>query len=343
MVAPRTVTLSVDGIPLNKALADLSKQTGISVSDRRRLKDDSKLTLDLNQSPFWPAVDAIARQVKAGVSAHQVDGGVALVSPPPNELRVSYSGVFRTAARRLALSRDLETGTRACTLTLEIAWEPWFRPFLLEVKSYDGEFAPDGTGKSLKVKRAGTGQVPVHGRSAIELELPLPAPERSSAALTRLSGNLSVIGPTKMHAVRFSGLGGKSKVRPQVPEEGITVSLRRFTVVDQDLWEVEIGLAYPPGAPKLESFQSWLVNNRIYLEKGKGAGRIRFHPRPADERIVSMTPNKVDKAVIQYRFVEEAGKTPRLGNPRDWTLVYETPGRIIEVPATFELKDLTLP
>jgi hypothetical protein len=125
-----------------------------------------------------------------------------------------------------------------------------------------------------------------------------------------------------------------------MPEKGITVTLRRFTAVDTDRWEVEIGLDYPADGPRFESFQSWLVNNRIYLEKGVGANRQRFQPRPADERIVSLTSSR---AIVQYYFVESAGKTPRLGKPRDWTLVYETPGRIVEVPATFDLHDLRLP
>jgi len=41
--------------------------------------------------------------------------------------------------------------------------------------------------------------------------------------------------------------------------------------------------------------------------------------------------------------VEEPGKRQRLGSPADWNMTYVTPGRIVEVPASFALKDLPLP
>jgi hypothetical protein len=343
-LAPRTVTLKGQGILLSQALAELTKQAGIAVHDRRKPSTDPKLTLNLDRAPFWQAVDTVATQAGAAVSLYQPDGSIALTAGPARPAGASYSGIFRSALKRLVLTRDLETGAHGCALHLEIAWDPWYRPFLLEIKSYDAEFAPDATGKALRVHRKGTGQQDVHGRLAVEVDPPLrlPAPDRSSRALASLKGTFSVIGPTKMLTVRFDDLGKAAKdgkPRRQTPEEGITVTLSKLTVVDADRWEVEMSLAYPPGGPKFESFQSWLVNNQIYLESGSGSKKVRLRPRPADERVITLSASR---AVIQYYFVE-GSKGPRLGSPGNWSLVYETPGRILEVTAPFELKDLPLP
>jgi hypothetical protein len=335
-VAPRTVTLKGEGIPLSKALAEVSKQTGIPLRDRRGLKGEAKLDLNLDRAPFWQAVDTIARKVGAGVSPFQQGGSVALVAGGPQPVPTCNSGVFRVAGKRLTLMRDLETGAHSLRVSLEVAWEPWFQPFLLEVRSYTLGFTGSGSDARSALKQPGQGQVPVDGRTAVEIDLPAPAPERQKARFAHLKGTLAVIGPTKMLTVRFPGL----KVQKQVPEQGITVALTRLTPLDTDHWQVEVALTYPPGGPKFESFQSWLVNNRIWLEKGTGPSRKRFLPRPADQRIDLLTPTR---AVIQYHFVEEGLKTPRLGSPADWTLVYQTPGRIVEVTAPFELKDLPLP
>jgi hypothetical protein len=342
-LAPRTATLIGQNISLSRALADLTKQSGIAVPDRRTQRSEPKLTLELDRATFWQAVDAVARQAGAGVSPYQRDGSVALVDGP-SRAPLSYAGIFRSSLKGLVLKRDLETGAHSCTAHLEIAWEPWFRPFFLEVQRYDAEFAPDSKGKTLRVSRKGTGRQDVHGRVAVEVDPPLvlPAPERSSPALTSLKGTFTVIGPTRMLTVRFDDLAKAAKdgkPRRQTPEEGITVTLSKLTVVDSDRWEVEMSLAYPAGGPQFESFQSWLLNNKIYLEKGSGASRQRFLPRPADERIVTLSANR---AVIQYYFVE-GGKGPRLGSPGDWALVYETPGRIVEVTASFQFRDLPLP
>jgi hypothetical protein len=339
---PRTVTIKGRDIPLEKALGDVARQSGIPVHDRRDLPGTkSKVTLELDRATFWEAVDAIAAQLHAGVSVYHPDGIVALVRPAPRLAAVSHAGILRGAVKRLAFTRDLETGTHSGVVHVEIAWEPGFRPLLLESKSYAATFAPGSDRQAFRVKRPGTGQTAVQGPAAV-VELPLAAPDRSSPALAELQANFAVVGSAKMLAARFDRLGQAAKggkPQAQTPEPGVTVTLRKLDVVDTDRWEVEIGLSYPPDGPVFESYQDWLVNNRIYLEKGKGGRKQRFDLRPADQRILQ---RQYPRAVIQYQFVERPGQ-PRLGNPGDWTLVYETPGRFVTVPATFTFKNLPLP
>jgi hypothetical protein len=340
--APQVVTLVGEAIPLGKALADLTRQTGIPVQDRRDLKMEPLLKLELKQVPFWRALDAIARQAGAGVSLYQPDGQVALIEPAPKALPVSYDGIFRSTVKRLTLHHDLESGGHSATVQIEIAWQPPFQPLFLEIRSYEAAFAADAKGRSLHARQRGTGQTAVQGRAAL-VDLSLPAPDRSAPALAELKGNFTVIGSAKMLTVRFGRLAETAKtgkVQTHTSKEGITVTLRKLEVVDSDRWQADVELIYPRGGPQFESFQDWLVNNRIYLEKGKGKAQQRFEPGPADQQIKLRTSNR---AIIRYYFVEEKGRTPHLGSPGDWSLVYQTPSRLLAVPGTFHFKTLALP
>jgi hypothetical protein len=340
-LAPRRATIPAARMSLAKALAELSEQTGIAVQDRRTDKRSVRLSRNVDKAAFWDALDSIAGDAGAGIYLYESDGVIALVDPPKAQPPVSTDGAFRFALKRVVVARNLETGVHDCTSRLEIAWEPWFQPFLLEVVSYQATFAPDQAGKKLEVKRKGTGHVPVDGRSAVEVELGTPAPDRSSPALDSLKGAIAVIGALKMHHVVFKDLGSaeKGKAQTERPEKGVAITLDRLDILGPNEWVVKLTLDYPADGPTFESFrnQSWLVNNRIYLEKTSASGKVRLLSNPnGEENLMG------HRAIITYHFEDEGGKTG-LGKPSDWTLVYRTPGRIVQAKAAFELKKVPLP
>jgi hypothetical protein len=151
-----------------------------------------------------------------------------------------------------------------------------------------------------------------------------------------LKGAISVIGPTKMIAFAFDKLGTStgSKGARSETKEGVTMTLRDFRV-EPDRWTAVIALDYPPDAPDFESFESWLVNNEIYLQKNGSSTRI---PANGGYEIDDQAGHR---AVMTYRFIEDEKVT--LGKPEDWKLVYRTAGTIVKVPVRFEFKDLPLP
>src|SRR5262245_33145666 len=59
--AVKKVTIQEKEIELSKALAEITKQTGNEVVDRRQGKDDVKIRLDLKGVTFWQALDAVAK------------------------------------------------------------------------------------------------------------------------------------------------------------------------------------------------------------------------------------------------------------------------------------------
>jgi hypothetical protein len=338
-LAARTVTLEGD-VLVAKALAELTKQTGIQVEDRRRVEKQVKVKLDLRQTPFWRALDTIAREADARVSLYHREGKVTLVDGPHLALPTSYSGPFRVVLKRLNAVRDLETDAHFCVANLEVAWEPTLKPFLVETLS-DSLVITDDKDRKLEVLDLGKGEIPVAGPLAMTIELRLPAPQRSAAAIGLLKGTFAVIAPSKMLTFTFDKL--KPIARPgdhrKETQEGVTVILRELTVVkdEEQLWTVGFLLEYPEDGRKFESFQSWLLDNQLYLEKGPGKQRF---PANGGYETGGQTATR---AAIRYRFIEEPEKKLLLGSPGEWRLVYRTPGRIVEVPVPFEFKNLPLP
>jgi hypothetical protein len=337
---PRSVTLQGE-ISVSGALAQLHKQTANRVVDRRQIKTDLRLRLDLANTTFWPAAEAIARAAGGGISTYQPDGQVALVDAPQRPMATAYQGIFRITAKRLNVARDDDAGTHTCTVTLDVAWEPRFEPLYLEADTVDVIFAADKTGVQRQVKVAGQGKFGVAGRNALEVDLRMPAPDRTSGKIKSLAGRFHLIGPGKMLTFAFPSLTPiKKKDRPlRQTQDGVQVSVVEVKP-SSGRWSVEVHVDNPPGNPDLESFQKgyWLGNNRISLEKGEGAARTAWTPRSGDEEWTDPTSTHAE---IRYHFLFPAKDNK--GPLSDWTLIYRTPGRIVEIAVPFAFKDLRLP
>jgi hypothetical protein len=334
-LVPQTFTLQGE-VPLSKALAALAEQTGNVVEDRRQTKTDPKLTLHLQQTPFWQALDTLAREVGARVSLHQKGGRIALVDGPRHEVPTSYSGWFRVRLLRLTAVRDLDTQAHYYLSELEVAWEPRFQPYLLETGASNLAMT-DEKGQAAPAADAGTGKAPVAGRSELTFPLRLPALPRSADRIGLLKGSFSAVGPSSMLRFEFDQLqpiAQPGQARKQT-QQGVTVELRELRV-DENLGTVGLVLTAPAGGANFESFQSWVGNNEINLEK-KGGG-ARFLPNGGYESGDQTGP----KVMLRYRFEDKPNK-PVLDHLGDWKLVYRTPGKIIEVPVPFEFMNVPLP
>jgi hypothetical protein len=336
-LSPRAVTFSKPTLPLPQALAELTAGTGNAVGDRRRDKADPPVALPTGPTTFWPALDAISRASGIGHSPYVSDGGVTLTDMPYRALPTAYAGLFRVAVRRVAVSRDEETGSRHCQLALDVAWEPRFRPFYVDLKQTTLAFAPDRNQKALKDVVPGRGPVPVTGRTAIELEVLGAAPDRSCPKLDAMDGTIWAVGPSKMLAFRFDKLAlGKPNLL--ATQEGVTVRIVSIIRTGAALL-VRVQVENPKGGPRFDTYQetAWVENNRIVLATGAGAKKRSLSPTgTGDERVTAQ------RADITYEFTDSGGQ--RLpASLEGWALHYETPGRIVELTAPFTLKDLPLP
>lgn len=348
-LAPRPVTLDEKEIPLSAALAELAKQTGNVVEDRRKEKDDVRLRLELKKATFWQALDAIAKEADAKLALYERDGKVALVDGPHVATPASYSGLFRVGVKSIRTERSLDPDAHFAVVKLEVAWEPRFTPFFLEAVPDSIEVQDDkGNAVQAPEKQSADpserGQIVVSRRAAIELDMRVPAPKRASQTFGVLKGSLSAVGPTKMLTFTFDKLGPIKKRAEALSDtkDGVTVRVRQFAIEGQpgeEIWTAELLLEYPADGPKFESFQSWTVSNEIYLSKGQDDKPTKFDANGGYE-----TDSVEDTRItMRYRFTDDPDNRKLLGKPSDWKLVYRTPGRMLEVPVPFEFKGLPLP
>ncbi len=339
-IAPRSVVFAKSTLPLQQALAELGTQSGNAIGDPRRQKTNPAVALPSGPTTFWPALDAIAKSAGVGYSPYLAESGVALTDTPYRAAPTAYSGLFRVALRRIAVARDEETQAHHVQLAFDIAWEPRFRPFYVDLRQVKLVYAPDANRKIVRDTVAGRSAVPVAGRTAIEIDTLAAAPDRSCPRIAVLEGSLWAVGPSKMLAFRFGKLaiqkpGSKGLAAPPAKQDGVTVtiaSIRR----QADVLLVAVEIEHPKGWPSFETHQSWLDNNRIVLSRGDGAKKWTLTPTGSREEM------RGNGAKVVYAFGETAEQ--RLPDALDgWTLDYETPGRIVELTAPFTLKDLALP
>src|SRR5262249_13402751 len=250
---PKTVTLSVTDEPLSKVLAQLTKQTGIAVEDRRSA-EGTPISVTLKDVPFWEALDPIAARAEARVYLHSRDGRIALVkrdpkAPPP---QVSYAGPFRTTLKRTHAVRDLETGSVQYSATFETVWEPSLQPFFLD--TYPRGLVVTADGKKVPVPEMGQALSPVDNRTSLVFDVPLPPQDRGVKKLSRLEGRLTAVVPTEMLAFDFGPLDklAQSPVAAKT-EKGVSCQIKKVAL-DNDVWRVQLEVEYPKSDVKFESF-----------------------------------------------------------------------------------------
>jgi hypothetical protein len=347
-LAPKLVTLHAEKIKLHDALRQLAKQTGIEVEDRRKPEtvNDPDIALDLKKVTFWQALDQIAKEADLRVNLYQRGGIIALTEGPNTNLPISYDGLFRTVVRRVTAVHDLETDQHFCLLTLEIAWEPRFHPLFLESKPINLDVRDDNQ-EAIRPEDEGGGKVPVQGKVVTNVEIRIPAPIRRSVTLGKLKGSLLLTGPSKMIDFEFDTLDKEKAAKdPKQTKDGVTVKLRKLDLADGH-WTIEVGLEYPEDGPKFESFQSWVADNKCFLKPANGDELFESN---GGYSIDSLSSNK---AIIQYHFVDgvhtktvDGKRVSRKfvrGKPENWKLVYRSPGPMVELPVTFDFKDVPLP
>ena len=333
----KTVTIS-DTLPLSKALASFTRQTGLPVVDQIG-SGDPTLKLSLKSVPFWQALDAIAAAAGGRVNVYGSDGRIELAADlrkkKPVRPLVSYSGPARVSLRRLLAARDFETGGHGYTATLDVAWDPTFLAFFLQTVPQRLTML-DAAGKPQPLSAEHSAWTAVDGRSALPVDLHLPALDRKALTIGCLRGTFLLRAPSKMLTFNFGKLTDLARPGQTVTKtSGGTAVTVRDVKLSQSRWFMRVATKLPPGGPKFDSSQFWDVNNKLYLLHKDG--KTRLQPTSS----ASETAGSSSRAVLTYDFLSPPGR--KLGNPGDWTLVYRAPASIIEVPVPFEFKNIPLP
>jgi hypothetical protein len=334
----KMVTLPAEKLPLSKLLADLQRQTAVTVEDRSG-DAERELQPGFKEGTFWQALDALANAADARVSISPRTGRITLVKREPEQPRplVSHSGLFRLALKRVLMSEDLETGHHACTASLEVAWEPQLQPYYLETYPKSLKVR-DGEGKDVPFNSTGSSPAPVDGRTALTFDFALPALPRGVKHLGLVQGNLSAVAPNKMLTFTFGTLDRLARAEAdnaerRLSQEGVTCTIRKVALTSER-WSVQVALDYPPGGTQLESYQSWVVNNEMTLESLDQKKRL-----PSGGYVLESSSPR--HAVLTYHFLDKDRLTR--GGAEDWKISYRAPGGLVTIPISFAFKDVPLP
>ena len=327
------VTLKAKGMRLSEVVQKLQGQTGNAITDLREAEggetSNPALDLEIVDKPFLEALDLICKQAEISPNFFTSDGTIGLMpGKMPEKSFVLYTGPFRVAFKQITTIRDLQAGTASANAQLEIAWEPRLRPMLLKLDA-DELKVVDDQGKTIEaeVKEESTDVVLRPENPVAEMNLNLKAPERSARALASVKVKAEMTVPAGLKTFRFRSLAVKEPVTIKQGEIGVTLE---GTEVDEQVWKVNVVLAYPGEGPAFESYRQGLFNNRLWLQKADGS---RFEHNGG----FSNTSSDAGKLGFEYLFVDAPGK------PADFGLVYETPSKVLTIPLEFEFKDVPLP
>lgn len=331
-VAPATrVTLSGTQ-PLSKHAAALMQQANVMI-DLDRAAKDRAVTLDIKSMLLWQALEQLAKKADHRLVVSGQGGRIMLIGGANAHYRAvpfDVNGPFRTAAKRTTCKLDLETGERVCEVQIEIVWEPRFRAFYAEVPAKSVS-ATDEQNKPLRVMSDGSSKMPVTG-FAIEWSARIADVPRTQKNLAALQGTVKFAGTTQLLQFAFdadaAGAGSKQK------QSGVAATLHRFQKRGR-IWTATIQFEYPKGGPEFESFQSFLLDNECWLQRGNGT-KFRSTGFEVGGEQGGVIP-------VSYHFQENPKKSLTIDDVRGWKVVVRSPGPIIEVPLRFTLKDVPLP
>ena len=327
------VTIKGNGIRLSEVILKLQSQSGNALTDLREAEGteatNPALDLDIVDKPFLEALDIVCKQAGISPSFYSGDGTIGLLGAAlPKDAVLIYNGPFRIDLKQVAAVRDLASGTATANVQLEIGWEPRLRPMLLTLKAKELKIVDD-TGKNIEpqVDEESTDVVLRPENPVADVNLRLKAPERSAKSLKSMLIKAEVTVPAGIKTFRFKTIDVKKPVVTKLDD--VSISLEE-TEVDEQVWKVNVVLAYPEGGAAFESYRQGLFNNRLWLQKADGS---KFEHNGG----FSNTSSGEGKLGFEYIFVDAPG------SPSDYGLVYETPSKVLTIPLEFELKDVMLP
>ena len=342
VLAPSRLALSADEMNLEELFEQIHKQTGNQLLDHREQFGQDAIphpvTIELNDEPFWPALDKILDAADMTVYPFSREEALAVIDREkgalPRAEGASYAGPFRIQAANVIARRNLRSSEQQkLRVELEIAWEPRLRPIALSQPIESLEIVAEG-GTAVEVANS---QAVLHvevqpGSHATELTIPLVLPPRSVNKLASFKGTLSALVPGRLVEFKFQNLDQPLTKNASQERGGVEVTLTSIRK-NQELWEIHMRLKVNSTETGLESHRGWVFSNLTYLLNKQG--------ELIDHAGFETTMQSKTEVGLAYFFdLPDVDSNEDLS---DYTWVYRTPAAIVRMPVKYELKDILLP
>ncbi len=323
-------------MPLLDVLAALAEQSGNAILDYRgqfgQTATNPTVTVDFQDKPFWQALDQVLDQ--AGLTIYNFSGQpdtLAIVARSDGERaradRGAYSGLFRFEGVSLVARRDLrDPRGDSLQMVVEVAWEPRVRPIVLQL-SLDTLRAVDEDDRPIAIEAAGTQlEVPTEASvPAVEIQIPLSLPDRSTRQISLLQGQMSALIPGRVQEFVFDNLRNAKGVEQRVAGVTVTVDQVRKTL---GLDEVRMRVRFDRADIALESHRNWVYQNDAYLLDPDG--------QRVDYARMEVTMQRQDEVGVAFLFDRPEGL-------EGCRFVYRSPVVIVALPVEYRLTEIPLP
>ncbi len=335
--AATTITLAAKEMLLTKVLKAIEIQTGNQLIDNREQQangpgtKDARISIDLKNERFWPALDQILDQAQLGIYSYGGKDALSIVSRDtadgPRCGRADYNGPFRLEITEVQGQRNLRQPKQtSLKLQLEVAWEPRLRPIAISQPATDLHATTDAGNQLTVSQPKATFDVEVpNGTQAAEITLPFDLPPRSVKRITSLRGKLHALVPGRQVKFRFADLANAAGKSQRLAGVQVTVDDVRK---NNSVWEVHMRLALDEPNDALQSHRAWVFQNLSYLLGKDG--------KPIDNAGLETTRQTKSEVGVAYIFDLPDGI-------EGLTWVYETPAAIVNLPVEYEIKDIELP
>jgi hypothetical protein len=316
-------TFRAKGATLKAAAAELAKQTGmeldVSGSDPAAILD-----ADFDAATFWHVVERLAEATGSRVVVGTQGKPVRLVKAAGVRAPVALDGPFRVTAKEMESRIDLQTGKTSYDLTLEISWESRLPVYRIDAHPVLSK-ATDDAGRPVTV-RPYDARNPVSGNVAAT-RVRLEGLTRASKTIAVLEGSFRATAADGMLRFAFDDLTKPTSLT----QKGVTDVVRKFEKAGT-FWVADVEVRYPTGGAVFESFETyWLGRNTMTLTAPNGTTKFT-----ADDE-------EINGSSVRYRFKADKARGLAPADLKGWTMTYETPGPLREVPVRFELKGIDLP
>lgn len=337
------VTL-VGKMTVGEALAGLKRQTENDVALTATTPDifsKREIDLKIENGTFWEALNIIAQRGEIAISPYAASAGQLRLDPTQSAMQQAIenkptvstsqppqcvSGIFGISVTQVNASRNLvNPKLNYCNISTVVRWEPRITPISFQLPAASIK-AVDGQNKKVKLTNReavfyGTVQSEI---AEIEFFIPIELTDRSTEKIKTLTGVGEALIAGRTETFRFKKLG-RLKDGYQQTRAGATVTYQGIEK-NEELFGLAIKLGFDAQQNALESYHSWVYDNKIYLENKTGEQIV-----PIAYDGIGQTENEI---TVRYYFDTD---------PSAMTLVYQTPASIVKVPIKIELTDIPLP
>jgi len=286
------------------------------------------LTVHWNQTPFWDAVDDLARQLDLHPAFDAAQGQVLLQAADANapELAVQRRGPFRFAVLAAQVRPIIgDDDHRLLRITGRLALEPRLRPLFVHFAAAD--LGVDGL---TAWNRNARYELPLGdaGRAApVQFDFVIPTEDRR--ATLDLRGKLQIHLAAATEHIRFDQTAlAAGTIRRR---GGVSVRLREVAFDQQPgeplRAEIKVLVGYDTGGPAFESYRTWVFHNAASLESSVpgGPGRVTY-----SEFDTSLQSNGA--IGVDYRWDRLTGPASQ------YEFVYEAPTLLLDLPLDLDVR-----